>query len=63
MIRCLRGEKVPPTRTQVGRLVTQANLEEIRAMTRDPHAPEVQKYYADPTVMRYSDEVLKTPKG
>jgi len=63
MIRCLRDQKVPPTRTQVGRLVTKANVEDIRAMTRDPHSPEAQKYYDDPTVMRYSDELLKTPKA
>ena len=63
MIRCLRGQKVPPTRTQIGRLVTAAKVEEIRALTRDPLAPDVQKYYQDPTVMRYSDEQLKTPKN
>jgi ribose transport system substrate-binding protein len=63
MIRCLRGQKVAPTRTQVGRLVTKASVEEIRAMTRDPHAPEVQKYYNDPTVMRYSEESLHTPEA
>lgn len=62
MIRCLRGQNVAPTRTQVGRLVTKANVEEIRSMTRDPLAPNVQKYYDDPTVMRYSHELLKTPR-
>jgi ribose transport system substrate-binding protein len=63
MIRCLRGQKVPPTRTQVGRLVTKANVDDIRALTRDPRSPEAQKYYDDPTVMRYSDELLRTPKA
>lgn len=62
MIRCLRGEQVPPTRTQVGRLVTNANVENIRAMIRDPQAPDVQRYYSDPTIMRYSDVALETPK-
>jgi ribose transport system substrate-binding protein len=61
MIRCLRGEQVPPTRTQVGRLVTQANVEQIRAMIRDPQAPDAQLYYSDPTVMRYSNESLESP--
>jgi ABC-type sugar transport system substrate-binding protein len=63
MITCLRGGSVPPTRTQVGRLVTNATLPEVRAMTRDPLAPEVQKYYGDPTVMFYSNDRLTSPKG
>src|SRR5882724_7406358 len=58
MIKCLRGERVPATRTQVGRLVTKTNVEEIRSMTSDPQAPEVQRFYDDPTVMRYSDTPL-----
>jgi ribose transport system substrate-binding protein len=61
MIRCLRGEKVPPTRTQVGRLVTKANVEAIQTMIHDPQAATVQQYYSDPTVMRYSDTALTTP--
>lgn len=63
MVRCLRGEKVPPTRTQVGRLVTSANCAEIAAMIRDPQAVGVQHYYSDPTVMRYSDEALQSPQA
>jgi ABC-type sugar transport system substrate-binding protein len=63
IIRCLRGQKVPPTRTQVGRLVTQTNVDTIRAVGSDPQAAEVQQYYGDPTVMRYSDEPLATPRG
>jgi len=61
MIRSLRGEKVSPTRTQVGRLVTRSNLEEMRRLLSDPFAPAAQPYYLDPTVMRYSDEQLTTP--
>jgi ABC-type sugar transport system substrate-binding protein len=63
MIRCLRGEKVPPTRTQIGRLVTKANCPEIAAMIRDPQAANVQQFYSDPTVMRYSDVALETPQA
>jgi ABC-type sugar transport system substrate-binding protein len=62
MEKCLRGEKVHPTRTQLGRLVTKDNLAEVRTMVKDPLAPEVQKFYEDPNVMKYSDEPLKTPK-
>ena len=63
MIKCLRGEHVPATRTQIGRLVTKDTVEEIRAMGRDPQAPEVQKYYKDPAVMQYSETPLTTPKS
>jgi hypothetical protein len=58
----------PGTPCRIGRqqgrlgLVVNSNVEEIRAMTRDPQAAEVQKYYEDPTVMRYSDEQLETPR-
>ncbi len=62
MEKCLRGEEVPPTRIQIGRIVTKDNLEEVRAMVANPLAPEVQKYYSDPAVMKYSDEPLTTPK-
>jgi ribose transport system substrate-binding protein len=61
MIRSLRGEKVPPTRVQVGRLATRTNVNEIAALILNPQAPEVQQLYADPTVMRYTDEVLQSP--
>jgi ABC-type sugar transport system substrate-binding protein len=63
MIRALRGETVPPTRIQVGRLVTRENVEAVRALTRDPQGVEARKLYQDPTVMRYSDERLTTPKA
>lgn len=63
IIRALRGEKVSPTRTQVGRLVTQSNVEEIRTIARDPQAPAVQQLYQDPTIMRFSEERLTTPKS
>jgi len=61
MIRCLRGESVPPTRIQVGRLTTHDNVNEIAALIRDPQAPEVQQLYSDPTVMRYSKDSLSSP--
>ena len=62
IIHALRAEPVAPTRVQVGRLVTRATLEEVRAITRDPQSPEVQKLYQDPSVMRYSQEPLVTPR-
>ncbi|HZQ05533.1 MAG TPA: sugar ABC transporter substrate-binding protein [Anaerolineae bacterium] len=62
MEKCLRGEKVPPTRTEFGRLVTKDNLAEVRKMVADPLAPDVQKFYSDPAVMKYSDTPLTTPK-
>lgn len=63
MIRCLHGEKVAPTRTQVGRLVTHENCADIGAIIRDPQAPDVQKLYSDPSVMRYSDAALESPRS
>lgn len=62
MEKCLRGEKVPPARTQIGRIVTLENLEEIRNMVANPLDPAVQKFYSDPGVMKYSDVPLMTPK-
>lgn len=62
MEKCLRGEKVPPTRTQIGRIVTSENLAEVRAMVADPLGADVQKFYTDPNVMKYSDTGLTTPK-
>ena len=55
MEKCLRGEKVPPTRTQIGRVVTLENLEEVKNMVANPLDPAVQKFYADPNVMKYSE--------
>jgi ribose transport system substrate-binding protein len=63
MEKVLRGEKVPPTRTQLGRIVTKDNLQEVQLMVKDPLAPEVQKFYSDPNVMRYDDKPLTTPKS
>jgi hypothetical protein len=63
MIHALRGESVPPTRIQVGRLVTRENVDQVRALGRDPQGAEAQKLYQDPTVMRYSDERLTSPKA
>lgn len=62
MEKCLMGEKVPPTRTQIGRIVTLENLEEVRTMGSNPLDPSVQKFYDDPGVMKYSDEGLTSPK-
>ena len=45
MEKCLRGEKVPPTRTEIGRLVTKDNLAEVRTMVTNPLDPSVQKFY------------------
>ena len=62
MEKCLRGEKVSPTRTQIGRIVTLENLDEVKTMVSNPLDPSVQKFYADPAVMKFSDEQLTTPK-
>lgn len=62
MEKCLRGEKVPPTRTQIGRVVTLENLDEVKNMVANPLDPAVQKFYSDPAVMKYSDTPLTTPK-
>jgi ABC-type sugar transport system substrate-binding protein len=63
MITCLRGGRVSPTRTQVGRLVTISTVDQVRALIKDPLAPEVQKCYGDPTVMFYSDTPVTTPQA
>ena len=57
------AEKVPPTRYQLGVIVTKDNLKDVQAIVKDPLAPEVQKYYSDPKVMRYEDKPLTTPKA
>lgn len=62
MIKCLRGEEVPPTRIQKGLLVTLENLEEVREIALNPQAEEYQYLYEDPDVMEYSDEPLTTPE-
>jgi ribose transport system substrate-binding protein len=63
ILRALRGESIRPTRTQIGRLVTHENFAAVRQMVQDPHAPENQKYFSDPTVMRYSDTPLRSPEA
>jgi hypothetical protein len=62
MEKCLRGQEVPPTRTQLGRIVTRENLAEVRTMVENPLDPTVQEFYADTNVMRYSDTPLTTPE-
>lgn len=57
----LRGEAVAPTRTQLGTLVTRSNLRQVQAMCAAPQAPENRAVFADPSVMQYSDEPLKSP--
>lgn len=52
----LRGEDVPPTRVQQGRLVTSENLAEYRAITTDPFSEAAQSIFGE--VSRYSDLVL-----
>jgi ribose transport system substrate-binding protein len=61
--RCLRGERVPPTRIMGSKLVTKANVEEFGRISRNPRAPEWAHFYSDPAVMRYSDKPLTTPNG
>lgn len=52
----LRGEDVPPTRVQQGRLVTDANLDEYRRITADPFSELARPIFDE--VSRYSDVVL-----
>ena len=62
MLKLLNGEKIAPTRTQGGRLVTKENLNEIVLLGKNAQAPESEKYYGDSTIMRYSETPLTTPK-
>jgi ribose transport system substrate-binding protein len=59
--RCLRGERVAPTRIMGSKLVTVENVEEFDRISRNPRALEYAHFYTDPQVMRYSDVPLKTP--
>ncbi|SLN23273.1 sugar ABC transporter substrate-binding protein [Roseisalinus antarcticus] len=52
----LRGETVPPTRVQQGRLVTSDTLAEYREITADPFSDAAEPIFAE--VSRYSDAVL-----
>ena len=61
MANCLRHAKVPPTRIMGSKLVTRETLAEFQQIAARPLAPENQKYYTDPAVMRYSDQPLRTP--
>ena len=63
MLKRLGGAPVAPTRTQGGRLVTKENLDEIVALGTSAQAPEAEKYYSDPSIMRYSETPLTTPKA
>lgn len=63
ILQALRGDAVKPTRTQIGRLVTQKNIAEIRQMCEDPQATENQKHFQDPTVLSYSDAPSVSPEA
>ena len=52
----LRGEDVPPTRVQQGRLVTADTLAQYREITADPFSEAAQPIFDE--VSRYSDTVL-----
>jgi len=60
MAKSMRGLNVPPTRIMGSRLVTKENVELFLRMGKDPLAAEFRSYYADPSVMRYSDKPLTT---
>jgi ribose transport system substrate-binding protein len=60
--RCLRGQKIAPTRIMSSKLVTKENVEEFNRISLGAQAPEYAHYYSDPAVMRYSDVPLKTPE-
>jgi ribose transport system substrate-binding protein len=59
MVKCLRGEQIPPTRIMSSILITRENLEEYREIVDDPQDPEVQYLYDE--LMQYSDEPLQSP--
>jgi ribose transport system substrate-binding protein len=63
LARCLRGERVPPTRIMGSALVTKDNVAKFERISRNPRAPEYAHFYTDPQVMRYSDVPLKTPES
>jgi len=63
LARCLRGERVPPTRIMGSKLVTKDNVNEFERISRNPQAPEYAHFYTDPSVMRYSELPLKTPES
>ena len=60
--RCLRGEKVPPTRIMGSKLVTKENVVEFDRISHNPRALEWAHFYTDSDVMRYSDVPLTTPE-
>jgi ribose transport system substrate-binding protein len=60
--RCLRGERIAPTRIMGSKLVTKENVEEFDRISHHPRAPEWAHLYTDPEVMRYSDLPLTTPE-
>jgi ABC-type sugar transport system substrate-binding protein len=60
--RCLRGEKVAPTRIMGSKLVTKDNVAEFDRISHNPRAPEWAHFYTDTEVMRYSDVPLTTPE-
>ncbi len=62
LARCLRGEKIAPTRIMRSQLVTKENVEAFDRISRNPEAPEYAHFYRDPEVMRYSDVALTTPQ-
>jgi ABC-type sugar transport system substrate-binding protein len=62
LARCLRGEKVPPTRIMGSKLVTRDNVDQFDRISRNAQAPEYAHFYTDPEVMRYSDVPLMTPR-
>lgn len=61
LARCLRGEKIFPTRIMGSELVTRDNVAEFERISRNAQSPEFAHFYSDPAVMRYSDVPLQTP--
>jgi ribose transport system substrate-binding protein len=62
LARCLRGERVSPTRIMSSWLVTKDNVDEFDRISRNAQSPEYAHFYNDPGVMRYSDVPLRTPE-
>ncbi len=61
MVRCLRGERVPPTREIAFQLITPENVEEHQRLIADPLAPDAQYLYDE--IIVYMDEPLTTAAG
>ncbi len=61
MEKCMRGQKIPPTRVQSGLLVTRANVAALTDISNHPLAAKNQHYYKK--FAKYYNQKLKTGQG